>query len=116
MLLTFRDLECSMSNKLHFLHPHLEEFPDNLGAVSDKQGERFHQDLKTMEHCYHRVINGPTRSGPNSARTRPEPQNNSKPEKARTIVYEFLFNLMQNFVQFYFYKPYFTVYSCATLN
>ena len=40
----------------------------------------------------------------------------NEPEKARTIVYKFLFNLMQNLVQFYFYKLYFTVYSCATLS
>ena len=60
------------------------------------------------------------------ARTRPESENASpnpkiikivnEPEKARTIVYKFMFNLMQNFVQFYFYLPYFTVYSCATLS
>jgi len=39
-----------MSIKLHFLHSHLEKFPSNPGAVSDEQGERFHQDLMTMEH------------------------------------------------------------------
>lgn len=52
MLSAFRDLGCNMSIKLHFLHAHLDEFPGNLGAVSDEQGERFHQDLKTMEHRY----------------------------------------------------------------
>ena len=38
MLLAYRDLGCKMSIKLHFL--------------SDEQGERFHQDLMTMENCY----------------------------------------------------------------
>ena len=52
MLLAFRDLECSMSIKLHFLEAHLDKFPDNLGAVSDEQCERYHQDLKTMELRY----------------------------------------------------------------
>ena len=42
MLLAFRDLGCNMSIKLHFLNAHLNEFPDNLGAVSDEQGKRFH--------------------------------------------------------------------------
>ena len=41
-----------MSIKLHFLNAHLDEFPDNLGVVSDEQGKRFHQNFKTMEHRY----------------------------------------------------------------
>ena len=41
-----------MSIKVHFLFNHLENFPDNLGDVTDKQGERFHQDMKIMEECY----------------------------------------------------------------
>jgi len=38
-----------MSLKIHFLHSHLDFFPENLGAVSDEQGERFHQDIQLME-------------------------------------------------------------------
>ena len=41
-----------MSLKMHFLHSHLDFFPENLGAVSDEQGERFHQDIQTMEVRY----------------------------------------------------------------
>ena len=41
-----------MSVKVHFLHSHLDKFPENLGDVSDEQGERFHQDLKVMEDRY----------------------------------------------------------------
>lgn len=52
MLQAFRDLQCNMSIKLHFLFSHLNQFPANLGAVSDEQGERFHQDLMTMEERY----------------------------------------------------------------
>ncbi|GFX49456.1 uncharacterized protein TNCV_3342341 [Trichonephila clavipes] len=35
-----------MSVKVHFFHSHLDYFPENLGAVSEEQGERFHQDIK----------------------------------------------------------------------
>ena len=41
-----------MSIKVHFLFSHLDEFPENLGTVSDEQGERFHQDIKVMEERY----------------------------------------------------------------
>ena len=52
MLLAFQDLRCNMSIKLHFLNAHLDELPDNVGAVTDEQGKQFHQDLYTMEHLY----------------------------------------------------------------
>ncbi|GBN30600.1 hypothetical protein AVEN_216119-1 [Araneus ventricosus] len=45
-------LGCNMSIKIHFLHSHLEYFPDNLGKMSDEQGERFHQDIKEIERRY----------------------------------------------------------------
>ena len=41
-----------MSIKVHFLHSHLNRFPENLGDVSDEQGERLHQDIKVMEERY----------------------------------------------------------------
>jgi hypothetical protein len=41
-----------MSLKLHFLHFHLDYFPENLGDLSEEQGERFHQDVKEMEISY----------------------------------------------------------------
>ena len=52
MLKSFQILGCNMSIKIHFLFSHLGEFPENLGLVSDEQGERFHQDLKVMEERY----------------------------------------------------------------
>ncbi|GBM90320.1 hypothetical protein AVEN_116310-1 [Araneus ventricosus] len=48
----FKILGCSMSLKVHFLDSHLDYFPENLGAVSEDQGERFHQDIKEMERRY----------------------------------------------------------------
>nr|CAH7727961.1 unnamed protein product [Callosobruchus chinensis] len=40
---------CNIYLKVHFLHSHLDFFPENLGAVSDEHGERFHQDIAKME-------------------------------------------------------------------
>ncbi|GBN89902.1 hypothetical protein AVEN_237078-1 [Araneus ventricosus] len=39
---------CNMSLKIHFLHSHLEFYPESLGPVSDEHGERFHQDISNM--------------------------------------------------------------------
>ena len=45
-------LGCNMSVKVHILHSHVDYFPENLGAVSEEQGERFHQDIKIIETRY----------------------------------------------------------------
>lgn len=52
MLNSFKSLGCNMSIKVHYLHSHLDSFPENLGDTSEEQGERFHQDIKTMEDRY----------------------------------------------------------------
>ncbi|UYV78673.1 hypothetical protein LAZ67_16002341 [Cordylochernes scorpioides] len=52
LLIFYKALGCNMSLKIHFLHSHLDFFPDNLGAVSDEHGERFHQDISSMEKRY----------------------------------------------------------------
>ncbi|GFW74769.1 uncharacterized protein TNCV_963441 [Trichonephila clavipes] len=52
LLQNYKILGCNMSVKVHFLHSHLDYFPENLGAVSEEQGERFHQDIKEMERRY----------------------------------------------------------------
>ena len=52
MLTAYEALKCRMSIKLHYLHSHLDWFPENLGAMSDEQGEHFHQDIATMEERY----------------------------------------------------------------
>jgi hypothetical protein len=41
-----------MSLKIHFLHSLLSFFPEKLGAVSFKQGERFDQGKVTIELRY----------------------------------------------------------------
>jgi hypothetical protein len=52
MLTAYKQLGCRMSLKIHFLHSHLDFFPTNLGDVSDEHGERFHQDISTLETRY----------------------------------------------------------------
>lgn len=52
MVQNYKKLGCNMSVKLHFLDSHVDYFPENLGAVSEEQGERFHQDIKEMERRY----------------------------------------------------------------
>lgn len=52
MLSAYHKMGCNMSIKMHYLHSHLDFFPNNLGAVSDEHGERFHQDLSTLEKRY----------------------------------------------------------------
>ena len=41
-----------MSLKVHVLHPHLDEFKDNMGDYSVEQGEGFHQDVRSLEERY----------------------------------------------------------------
>ena len=52
MLIAYQKLGCRMSLKIHFLHSHLDFFPDNLRDVSDEHGERFHQDISDIEIRY----------------------------------------------------------------
>ena len=46
LLDNFQALGINMSIKVHFLHSHLDRFPENLGDVSDEQGEWFPQGIK----------------------------------------------------------------------
>jgi len=52
LLSTLQDMDANMSIKLHFLSSHLDQFSENLGDLSDEQGERFHQDISEMEVRY----------------------------------------------------------------
>ena len=38
--------------KLYYLFCHLDHFPENLGVMSEEQGEKIHQDIKVMEKRY----------------------------------------------------------------
>ena len=48
LLDSFYVLGFNMNIKVHFLMSHLNEFPANLGHVSDEHGERFHKDIKVL--------------------------------------------------------------------
>lgn len=52
MLAAYKAQGCNMSLKVHFLHSHVDYFPENLGAFSEEQGERFHQDVRDIERRY----------------------------------------------------------------
>ena len=52
LLESMKNLGSRMSIKMHFLHSHLDYFPENCGDFSEEQGERFHQDISTMEARY----------------------------------------------------------------
>jgi hypothetical protein len=52
MLFHFNRLGCNMSVKVQYLHSYVDRFPQNLGDISEEQGERFHQHIKTMEARY----------------------------------------------------------------
>ena len=49
---SYEEMGCRMSFKIHFLRSHLDFFPENIGAVSDEQGERFHKGINNMETRY----------------------------------------------------------------
>jgi hypothetical protein len=52
LLRSCQQLGCNMSLKIHFIHSHLDFFPENCGAVSDEHGEHFHQDISSVEKRY----------------------------------------------------------------
>jgi len=52
LISTLQDMGANMTIKLHFLYSHLDRFPENLGDLSDEQGERFHQHISEMEVRY----------------------------------------------------------------
>ena len=52
LLKSLQDIGTNINIKIPFLCSRLDKFPDNCGDVSDEQGERFHQDIKTVEECY----------------------------------------------------------------
>lgn len=43
-----------LCRKTHMLHSHLDKFKHNIGAYSEEQGERFHQEIMESERHYQR--------------------------------------------------------------
>jgi hypothetical protein len=52
MLEKFKVLGCLMSLKIHFFKFAIGFFPENLGSVSEEQGQRLHQAIKEMGREY----------------------------------------------------------------
>ncbi|GBN73403.1 hypothetical protein AVEN_261738-1 [Araneus ventricosus] len=52
MLTAYEAQRCKMRLKAHFLHSHMDCFPENIGAYSEEQGERFHQDVRDIDRRY----------------------------------------------------------------
>ena len=48
----YQELGAGMSLKIHFLHSYLDFSSSNMGDNSDEHGERFHKEIKDMEHRY----------------------------------------------------------------
>jgi hypothetical protein len=46
---SYKTMKWKVFLKVHFLQSHLYFFPEKLRAVSDEHGDRFHQDISTME-------------------------------------------------------------------
>ena len=47
LLDNFHKLDCNMSVKVHFLHSHLEYFPENLGALVRSKVRGFTRTVKS---------------------------------------------------------------------
>jgi hypothetical protein len=52
LLTSYKAMGCNMSLKIQFLESHFNFFPENLGEVSDKHGERFRQYIMAKEKRY----------------------------------------------------------------
>ena len=39
-------------HQFRFLKSHLDTYPENIGSLSDEQGERLYKDIKVMERRY----------------------------------------------------------------
>jgi len=48
----YNKLGYQKSLKIYILHTHLDFFPENLGTVSDRQGERFYQKIELVNIRY----------------------------------------------------------------
>jgi hypothetical protein len=47
---SYEKFSCNTSLRINFLHSHLDSFLVYCGAVRDKHGECFHQDISAMEN------------------------------------------------------------------
>jgi len=55
LLKNYNEICAPMLLKIHFLHTHIDFFPNNLGATSAKQFKHFHRDVMTIKKRYHNI-------------------------------------------------------------
>ena len=48
-LQNFQEMKVNMSLKIHIMHSHVDFFRENMGTVGDEHGERFLQNIATIE-------------------------------------------------------------------
>ena len=53
LLKSLQNIGTNLSINVHFSHNHQDKFLNNCNDVSDKEGEWFYPDIKTMEERYH---------------------------------------------------------------
>ena len=51
-LSSYKNLVARLSLKVRFLHSQLDFFAQKMGVITEKHGERFHQEIKEMENRY----------------------------------------------------------------
>ena len=49
MLQNFHEMKVNMSLKIHMMHSHWDFFRENMEAVSNEHGERFHQNIAIIK-------------------------------------------------------------------
>lgn len=49
---SFRDFGRKISMMVNYIHSYLHCFPENLDNISEEQGEKFHQNIKTVDDFY----------------------------------------------------------------
>ena len=52
LIKNYAKMGCRMFLKVHIRDSHLDKFKENMGAYSEEQGERFHQDILDFERRY----------------------------------------------------------------
>jgi hypothetical protein len=52
LISSYSAVGCNTPLKVNFLHSHLDFLPENMGAVSGEQGERFQQNISQTGKRY----------------------------------------------------------------
>ncbi|GBN32598.1 hypothetical protein AVEN_1725-1 [Araneus ventricosus] len=100
MVKRFRVIGCNMSLKLHVLDSHRNFFPQNLGAISDEHGERFHQDISMFEKRFSRQWNRSMLAEYCWSVIRDTPSDAYKRKRPKKIILVFVFSIIKPLLYF----------------